>query len=84
MTMLDLMFIAATLLSAAAGEPTMTNSWTLDMASGGIVHIRTWDLAVERDGDHQKLTVSSGGKLVMTGSGPAGKTCSVTFPKQKN
>jgi len=44
---------------------------------------RAWDLVVERSGDQQKVTVSSGGKLVMTGSGPAGKTYSVTFPNGK-
>ncbi len=45
---------------------------------------RTWDLVVERDGDQQKITVSSGGKRVMTGSGPAGKTYAVTFKKGNN
>ncbi len=45
---------------------------------------RAWDLVVERDGDQQKVTVSSGGKLVMTGFGPAGKTYSVTFPNGNN
>jgi hypothetical protein len=43
---------------------------------------RGWDLLVERDGSLQKVTVNSGGKTVMTGTGPAGKTYSVTFPKQ--
>jgi hypothetical protein len=41
---------------------------------------RAWDLVVERDGDQQKVTVCSGGKTVMTGRGPAGKTYSVTLP----
>jgi hypothetical protein len=41
---------------------------------------RAWDLVVERAGDQQKVTVRSGGKTVMTGRGPAGKTYSVTFP----
>jgi hypothetical protein len=40
---------------------------------------RAWDMVVERAGDQQKLTVSSGGKSVMTGTGPAGKRYSVTF-----
>jgi len=43
---------------------------------------RAWNLLVERVGDQQKVTVSSGGKTVMTGSGPAGKTYSVTFPNR--
>ena len=43
---------------------------------------RAWDLVVERAGDQQKVTVSSGGQTVMTGVGPAGKTYSVTFAKQ--
>jgi len=40
---------------------------------------KSWDLAVERDGDQQKVTVSGGGKTVMSGSGPAGKTYQVNF-----
>jgi hypothetical protein len=38
---------------------------------------QSWDLVVERVGDKQKITVSSGGKVVFTGAGPAGKTFSV-------
>ena len=38
-----------------------------------------WDLIVERTGDKQKITVSSGGKIIFTGSGPAGKSYSVKF-----
>ena len=41
---------------------------------------RSWDLVVERVGDQQKVSVRSGGKPVMTGLGPAGKTYSLTFP----
>ena len=41
---------------------------------------QAWDLVVERAGDQQKVTVRSGGKTVMTGLGPAGKTYSVTLP----
>jgi hypothetical protein len=44
---------------------------------------RSWDLVVERVGDQQKVTVVSGGKVVMTDIGPAGKTYSVSFPKKK-
>jgi hypothetical protein len=40
---------------------------------------RSWDLVVERDGDQQKVTVSSKGEMIMTGSGPAGKMYSVKF-----
>jgi len=43
---------------------------------------QTWDLLVERDGDQQRVTVISGGKMVMTGTGPAGKTYPVTFSRQ--
>jgi hypothetical protein len=39
---------------------------------------RPWDLVVEREGDQQKVTVRSEGKTLMTGSGPAGKTYSLT------
>jgi hypothetical protein len=38
-----------------------------------------WDLIVERAGDKQKISVSSGGKIIFTGSGRAGKTYSVKF-----
>ena len=41
---------------------------------------QSWDLVVERAGDQQKVTVRSGGKTLMTASGPAGKTYSLTFP----
>jgi hypothetical protein len=41
---------------------------------------RAWDLVVERAGDQQKITVSSGGQVVFAGVGPAGKVYSVTFP----
>ena len=40
---------------------------------------RSWDMVVERQGDGQKVTVTSGGKIVFTGSGPAGKTYTVKF-----
>jgi hypothetical protein len=40
---------------------------------------RAWDMVVERAGDKQKITISSNGKVVFTGSGPAGKTYSVKF-----
>ena len=41
---------------------------------------RAWDLVVERDGDLQKVTVSAGGKVLLTATGPAGKTYQVRFP----
>jgi len=41
---------------------------------------QAWDLVVERAGHQQKVTVRSGGKTLMTGLGPAGKTYSLTFP----
>ena len=40
---------------------------------------QAWDLVVERAGAQQKITVKSGGRTVMTGVGPAGKTYSVTL-----
>ncbi|MEI7946502.1 MAG: hypothetical protein WCJ02_07390 [bacterium] len=40
---------------------------------------RAWDLLVERDGALQKVTVSEGGKVLLTASGPAGKTYQVRF-----
>jgi hypothetical protein len=44
---------------------------------------RAWELVAERAGDQQKVSVRSGGKTLMTGSGPAGKTYALTFPKGK-
>lgn len=38
---------------------------------------KAWDLVVERDGDQQKITITSGNKLIFKGSGPLGKTYSV-------
>ena len=38
---------------------------------------QSWDLIVERVGNKQKVTVSSGGKIVFTATGLAGKTYSV-------
>ena len=43
---------------------------------------QAWDLVVERVGDQQKVTVRAGGKIVMTGLGPAGKTYAVTLPNR--
>jgi len=40
---------------------------------------QSWDLVVERVGDKRKITVSSGGKVIFTGTGPAGKTYTVKF-----
>lgn len=40
---------------------------------------RSWDLVVERSGAQQKITVTSGGRTLFTGIGPAGKTYSVNF-----
>ena len=40
---------------------------------------RSWDIVVERSGDRQKVTVTSGGRTIMTGSGPAGKTYPVSL-----
>jgi hypothetical protein len=44
---------------------------------------QSWDLVVERVGDQQKVTVLSGGKTLMTGLGPPGKTYELTFPQWK-
>ncbi len=41
---------------------------------------RGWDLAVERDGDRQKVTVTSNGLTILTDTGLAGKTYRVAFP----
>ncbi len=39
-----------------------------------------WDLVIERDGAGQKVTVSAGGRVVFSASGPAGKSYHVTLP----
>ena len=41
---------------------------------------RSWDLTVSREGDLQKITVTSEGLTIFTASGPAGKTYQVKFP----
>lgn len=41
---------------------------------------RAWDLVVERDGERQKVTVSTGGRELFTSSGPAGKTYQIILP----
>ncbi len=43
---------------------------------------RSWNLVVERAGDQQAIKVTSGGRTVMTGVGPAGKTYAVSFDRQ--
>jgi hypothetical protein len=45
---------------------------------------RSWDLIVERQDGQQKVTVRSGDKTIMTGTGPAGKTYKVAFPKRRD
>jgi hypothetical protein len=40
---------------------------------------KAWDIVVERTGNLQKVTISSGGKVLFTGSGPAGKTYKITL-----
>jgi len=41
---------------------------------------QAWDMVVERDGTQQKITISnSGGKVLFTDTGPAGKTYSFSF-----
>jgi hypothetical protein len=39
-----------------------------------------WDLVVERDGDGQKVTVSTGDRVLFSASGPAGKSYQVILP----
>ena len=40
---------------------------------------KTWDLVVEREGNLQKVTITSGGRTVLSETGPAGKTHVVSF-----
>ena len=42
---------------------------------------QAWDLLVERDGDQQKITITSAGKTILAASGPPGKTYAVRFAK---
>ena len=74
--------IVATGLTAFECTPWLPKAWPRmalrDVRSFG----RAWDLVVERVGGQQRVTVSSGGKLVMMEIGPAGKTYAVNFPKQ--
>lgn len=43
---------------------------------------QSWDLIVEREGNQQKVTVTSGGRTLLSETGPAGKIYAVTFPKK--
>jgi hypothetical protein len=40
---------------------------------------QSWDMIVEREGNQQTVQITSGGKTIFKGSGPAGKTYSVKF-----
>jgi hypothetical protein len=42
---------------------------------------RIWDLLVEREGDQQKITVTSHDQTILTETGPVGKTYSVNLAK---
>ena len=71
--------IVPTGLKSFTCTPWLPNEWPKmamrDLRAFG----RAWDMVVERVGDKQKITVSSSGKVIFTGSGPAGKTYSVKF-----
>lgn len=74
--------IAPTSLNAFECTPWLPKAWP-QMALRDIrVFGRAFDLVVEREGDGQKITVSSQGKIVMTDSGPAGKLYHVTFSNE--
>ena len=42
---------------------------------------KTWDIVVERDGNLQKVTITSDGRTMLSQSGPAGKTHKVRFAR---
>ncbi len=71
--------IVPTGLNSFECTPRLPKDWPQmalrDMGAFG----QTWDLVVERTNDQQKVTVTSGGKTVMTSVGPADKTYAVTF-----
>jgi hypothetical protein len=75
--------IVPTGLDSFECTPWLPNAWPRmalrDLRAFG----QAWDLVVERAGDQQKVTVLGGGRTVMTGLGPAGKTYSLTFPDGK-
>ena len=76
--------IVPTSLDSFECTPRLPKDWPRMALRDVRVFGRAWDLVVERAGDQQKITVTSGGQTVMTGVGPAGKTYSVTFVKQTN
>lgn len=76
--------IVPTSLDAFECTPWLPKDWPRMALRDVRAFGRTWDLVVERDGGQQKVTVTSGGKLVMTGSGPSGKTYPVTFPNRNS
>jgi hypothetical protein len=73
--------IVPTSLDSFECTPRLPKDWPRMALRDVRVFGRAWDLVVERAGDQQKITVTSGGQTVMTGVGPAGKTYSVTFVK---
>jgi hypothetical protein len=75
--------IVPTGLDSFACTPWLPKAWPRMALRDLRVFGRSWDLVVERAGDQQKVTVRSGGKTLMTGLGPAGKTYSLTFPNGK-
>jgi hypothetical protein len=72
--------IVPTGLDSFECTPWLPKAWPRMALRGLRAFGQSWDLVVERAGDQQKVTVRSGGKTVMTGRGPAGKTYSLTFP----
>jgi len=71
--------IVPTGLDAFECSPWLPRAWPRMALRDLCAFGHRWDLLVERDGDQQKVTVTSGGKTVLSATGPAGKTYAVTF-----
>ena len=75
--------IVPTGLDSFACTPWLPKDWPRMALRDVRAFGRAWDLTVERDGQQQRVTVSSGGRTVMTGVGPAGKTYTAAFGKHE-
>jgi hypothetical protein len=71
--------IVPTGLNSFECTPWLPNDWPKMALRDVRAFGRAWDMLVERDGTMQKVTVSAGGKVLFTASGPAGKTYQVRF-----
>ena len=74
--------IAPTGLDSFNCTPWLPNDWPRMALRDVCAFGRTWDIVVERLGKRQKTTITCEGRVVLSESGPAGKTYNVSFASQ--